>query len=250
MDFVEDQNRQDDETFILKLDAWEGPIEALLELAKNQKVDLAAINLLELIDQYERVVVRAMALRIELAADWLVMATWLTYLKSKLLLKRPKDRKTDVLSDDILAFHLKRLALVKNAHDQHAERLTLGRDWFAPAARHVDFAANSKIGRSFREFLLSYPTPDVGVALSDNPAIPTFDVASIESALARLGRSMPPEWTELLHFIPHSSGLRLKSHIATSLVAALEMTKSHKADIRQEGTSSPVMVRRLEPEHE
>jgi segregation and condensation protein A len=246
MDFVEDHNKQDDDTFILKFDAWEGPIEALLELARNQKVDLAAINLLELIDQYEVVVVRAMALRIELAADWLVMATWLTYLKSKILLKRPKDRKTDVLSDDILAFHLKRLALVKSAYDQHAERLAIGRDWFGPAVRQVDFAANSKIGRSFREFLLSYPKPDAGVIPSDNPSMPTFDVASIESALARLGRSMPPEWTELMNFIPHSSGLRLRSHIATSLVAALEMTKSHRADIRQEDTSSPVMVRRLE----
>lgn len=250
MDFFEDQISQDDDNFILKFDAWEGPIEALLDLAKNQKVDLAVINLLELIDQYERVVVRAMTLRIELAADWLVMATWLTYLKSKLLLKRPKDQKADVLSDDILAFHLKRLALVKHAYDQHGDRLTLGRDWFAPASRHVDFAANSKIGRSFREFLLSYPIPDAGVAPSDNPAMPTFDVASIEGALARLGRSMPSEWTELLHFIPHSSGLRLKSHIATSLVAALEMTKSHRADIRQDDTSSPVMVRRLEPGYE
>jgi len=250
MEFFEDHGRQDDESFILRFDAWEGPIEALLELAKNQKVDLAAINLLDLIDQYERVVVRAMALRIELAADWLVMATWLTYLKSKLLLKSPKGRKSEVLSDDILAFHLKRLALVKDAHDRHADRLTLGRDWFSPPVRSVDFATNGKIGRSFREFLLSYPVPDCGVVPSDDPSMPTFDVASIESALARLGRSMQPEWTELLHFIPQSSGLRLKSHIATSLVAVLEMTKSHRADIRQDDTSSPVMVRRLEPENE
>lgn len=246
MEFVDDTALEDDERFMLKFSAWEGPIEALLELAKSQKVDLAAINLLELVDQYEAIVVKAMSMRIELAADWLVMATWLTYLKSKLLLKRPKERKADVLSDDVLAFHLKRLSLVKHAHDLHNDRLTLGRDVFAPGRRHVDFAASGKIGKSFREFLLCYPVPDNPSLQKPGDAMPAFDVASIESALARLGRSMPAEWTELLNLVPYSTGLRLRSHIATSLVAALEMTKGHLADVRQDEPSAQVFVRALE----
>lgn len=245
MEFVEDNPSEDDDVFILKFDAWEGPIEALLDLARNQKVDLAVINLLELIDQYEVVVERAMRLRIELAADWLVMATWLTYLKSRLLLKRSKDRKTDVLSDDLLAFHLKRLSIVKNAHDLHNDRLTLGRDWFSPAPRGVDFVTQGRLGRTFREFLDAYPKPDAPIAsvMSTN-SLPVFDVATIESALARLTRNLMPEWQELLHFVPNSKGLRLRSHIATSMVASLELTKDGKAEIEQTATDRPIMVRR------
>lgn len=241
MQFEEDI-KSDDETFLLKFDAWEGPIEALLELARNQKVDLLKIDLLVLIDQYEATLRKATRLRLELAADWLVMAAWLTYLKSRLLLKKPKDQRKDVLSDDVLAFHLKRLALVKDAYEAHEERLTLGRDWFSPSRRLQVSANSALLSTSLKDFLKSYPQPENEEEANGIP-MPTFDIASIEGALARFERDLPEIWTELLSLVPDANGLKLRSYIATSLVAALEMTKDGRADITTH--DRVILVKRL-----
>lgn len=238
---------EDEERFIVRFDAWEGPIEALLDLARNQKVDLAAINILELVDQFEAVVVRAMELRLELAADWLVMATWLTYLKSRLLLKRPKDKKSDVLEDDALAFHLKRLNMIKRAAEQHGDRLTLGRDWFAPARRNNDVTLGNRIAVSFHDFLAAYPKDRLPVAADHGPTdLKPFDLASVDGAIARLSASLPSEWVNLLDLVPMAEGIRLPSNIATTLIAALELTRDLRSDIKQEGLFAEILVKKRE----
>lgn len=243
MDFEEDAI-EDEERFIVRFDAWEGPIEALLDLAKSQKVDLAVINIVQLVDQFEAVVERAMRLRLELAADWLVMATWLTYLKSRLLLKRPKDKKNNVLEDDVLAFHLKRLHMVKLACERHGERLTLGRDWFSSARRNNDVTLGNRLAVSFHDFLASYPKDKLAVDSVQQPELKPFDLASVDGAIARLSADLPVGWINLLELVPMGEGLRLPSNIATTLIAALELTRDRKSDLQQDGDFAPILVKR------
>jgi segregation and condensation protein A len=245
VEFVED-TVEDEERFIVKFDAWEGPIEALLDLARAQKVDLATINILELVDQFEAIVVRAMELRLELAADWLVMATWLAYLKSRLLLKRRKDKKGATLDDDVLAFHLKRLHMVKLACERHGERLTLGRDWFSPPRRNNDVTLGNRLAVSFHDFLASYPKGSDAIDAAATPPseVPLFDLGTVDGAIVRLTDALPVEWINLLELVPMGEGIRLPSNIATTLIAVLELTRDRRSDIEQAEEFGPILVRR------
>jgi segregation and condensation protein A len=120
---------------ILELDGWEGPLDLLLDLARRQKVDLKAISILALVDQYIAYIERAEALRLEIAADYLVMAAWLAYLKSALLL--PKDEQEDPSPEELalrLQLRLQRLGAMREAAARLMARDRLGRDVF-PAAR-------------------------------------------------------------------------------------------------------------------
>ena len=118
-----------DEALYLELDGWEGPLDLLLDLARRQKVDLRRISILELVDQYLTYIEEAEALRLELAADYLVMAAWLAYLKSALLL--PRDEKADPSPEELalrLQLRLQRLAAMRDAAARLMGRDRLGRD--------------------------------------------------------------------------------------------------------------------------
>jgi Uncharacterized conserved protein len=235
----------DDETFIVRFESWEGPIEAMLELARSQKIDLAMIDILELVSQFEAVVDRAISLRLELAADWLVMATWLTYLKSRILLRRPKENRRDEPDEDVLAYHLKRLNAVRNAAERLPDRMQLGRDWFAPSGVHEEVATGGRLAASLVDFIAAYPKgrrPSAEV--QDVPVLKPFDVDSVDAALARLTEQLPDEWVRLLELVPRTSGLRLRSSIATSLIASLELARDGKGDVKQDDPQSAIMVRR------
>jgi segregation and condensation protein A len=246
MEFAEDSERIDDEVFILRFDAWEGPIEALLDLAKAQKVDLARIDLVALVAQFDAVIGRALSLRLELAADWLVMAAWLAYLKSRLLLRRPKGRERPIEDDDVLAFHLKRLNAVKTVAEKLPSGLVLGRDWFAPSGAAHQAVRGSSLTSDFHTFIASYPVkrPALSAENRTAPDLKPFDLASVDAALAYLARRMPAEWTELLSLVPVAAGLRLRSNVAATLIASLEMARDGHAEVEQEAIERPVMVRR------
>ena len=234
-----------DETFIVTFEAWEGPIEALLELARSQKLDLSKIDMLELVSQFESVVDRAIGLRLELAADWLVMATWMTYLKSRILLRRPKESRRDEPDEDVLAYHLKRLNAVRTASERLPDRIQLGRDWYSPSGVHEEASTGGRLGASLHEFISAYPKGrDPSSAARDYPVIAPFDVDSVDAAISRITASLPAEWIRLLELVPHSSGLRLRSSIATSLIASLELARDGKGEVLQDEPSSPIMVRR------
>lgn len=238
----------DDDVFIVRFEAWEGPIEAMLDLARNQKLDLSQIDILELVAQFEAVVDRAIGLRLELAADWLVMAAWLTYLKSRILLRRPSDRKGRAAPDeDVLAFHLRRLAAVRDAAERLPSRLQLGRDWFAASGAHSETATGNRLSASLHDFIASYPRGGTRVAAgpANIPNLKPFDLASVDAAIARLSRSIPEEWTRLLELVPAGgSSTRLRSNIATSLIAALELARDGTAEVAQESGGEPILVRR------
>ncbi|MEX2201659.1 MAG: ScpA family protein, partial [Dongiaceae bacterium] len=121
-----------DEDFVLELDGYEGPIDVLLTLARDQKVDLKQISILELADQYLAFVARARQLRLELAADYLVMAAWLAYLKSRLLLPEPEEGEQPSGAElaAALAFQLQRLQAMQDVGRKLTERAQLGRDFF------------------------------------------------------------------------------------------------------------------------
>jgi segregation and condensation protein A len=235
----------EDETFIVRFEAWEGPIEAMLELARSQKLDLSMIDILELVSQFEAVVDRAISLRLELAADWLVMATWLTYLKSRILLRRPKENRREDPDEDVLAYHLKRLNAVRTAAERLPDRLQLGRDWFAPSGAHEEAATGGRLAASLVDFIAAYPQGrQEASATADMPVLKPFDVDSVDAALSRLSSAMPDEWTRLLELVPRSSGLRLRSSIATSLIASLELARDGKGEVRQDDPLAPILVRR------
>lgn len=234
-----------DEIFIVRFEAWEGPIEALLELARSQKLDLSKIDMLELVSQFESVVDRAIGLRLELAADWLVMATWMTYLKSRILLRRPKENRREEPDEDVLAYHLKRLNAVRTASERLPDRMQLGRDWYAPSGTHEEAATGGRLSVSLHEFISSYPKGrDPSAPASDYPVTTPFDVDSVDAAIGRITASLPEEWIRLLELVPQSSGLRLRSSIATSLIASLELARDGKGEVLQEEPTSPIMVRR------
>lgn len=248
MEFKEDDINviDDDEKFVVKFSAWEGPIEAMLELAKTQKIDLLKIDLLELVSQFETVIAKAMYMRLELAADWLVMASWVTFLKSKLLLRRPKANEKPELDENSLAFHLKRLDAMKSAAEMLPKRLVLGRDWFGPGGSSHTIKMGNKLPISLHDFLMSYPRPKPETAQAEPVVRQHFDVTTVDAAINRLTKEMPTaDWTNLISLIPRTAGLRLRSDIATSLIGSLELARQGVAEIRQDGLMEPIYVRKV-----
>jgi segregation and condensation protein A len=244
MDFSEHTQRQDD-VFVLRFETWEGPIEALLDLAKAQKVDLSKIDILDLVAQFDAVIGRALSLRIELAADWLVMAAWLAYLKSRLLLRRPKERERAIEDDDVLAFHLKRLNAVRTVSEKLPSGLVLGRDWFGPSGASEQAVRGNTLTADFHAFLSSYPVVKMEDAVSEvAPDLKPFDLSSVDAALTYLAERMPPDWIELLRLVPYAEGIRLRSNIASNLIASLELARDGHAEVEQASGVDPVMVRR------
>jgi len=240
-----DSPRLDDETFVVRFESYEGPIEALLDLARSQKVDIAAIDMVELVNQFEAIVGRAMAMRLELAADWLVMAAWLAFLKSKELLRKPKDNARPEPDADALAFHLRRLDAVKKATEAISGRRQVGIDWFAPAGAG-DMALPSRLGASMHALLSAYQATVSREAIEELKAAPLkpFDLSSVDSALGSVSASVKGrDWTRLLEIVPRAEGLRLRSNIASHLVAALELARDGRIDVAQRSAGEPIMVR-------
>lgn len=235
-----------DEAFIVRFSAWEGPIEAMLDLARSQKIDLSRIDMVELVSQFEAVVGKAMALKLELAADWLVMAAWLAYLKSKILLRRPRESAAEELDEDSLAYHLRRLGAVRAAAAALEQRPALGRDWYLPGGADAGNPAG-RLARDLAGLLAAYPVPKAAIDAqeADAPDLKPFDLASVDSAISRLSRDLPLSgWSVLLDMVPRSAGLRFRSEVASTLIGTLELARSGVAEIEQSAPDAPIMVRR------
>ena len=240
----------DEGALYLELDGWEGPLDLLLDLARRQKVDLRRISILELVDQYLTYIEQAEALRLELAADYLVMAAWLAYLKSAMLL--PKEEQPDPSPEELalrLHLRLQRLGAMREAAARLMARDRLGRDVFArgaPEGLRVDrlhrwqcdtFALIQAYGQ------VKQRTQPVVHMVRDRM------VMTLDSALARvssmLGVAM--DWMELRDFLPPHADPRLKrSALASSFVAALELARLGKAELAQEETFGPLRLRSLQ----
>jgi len=229
----------------LALSAWEGPLDLLLSLARAQKVDLKAISILELVDQYLAFVGEARSLRLELAADWLVMAAWLAYLKSALLLPRDPAADPDPQAlADALAARLARLDAMRDAGARLLARDRVGIDSFRRAApeglRHI---VRPVFTAQLFDLLAAYGTVRVR---RDRPAyrVARRDVFTLDAALARLVRLARREWTELTAYLPPAVDERFRrSALASSFAAALELTRQGRAKVAQDGDDAPLRLR-------
>jgi segregation and condensation protein A len=239
----------EDAALYLELDGWEGPLDLLLDLARRQKVDLKAISILALVDQYIAYIERAEALRLELAADYLVMAAWLAYLKSALLL--PRDEQEDPSPEDLalrLQLRLARLGAMREAAARLMARDRLGRDVFlrgAPEGLRTDrktlwqcdwFALVQAYGQ------VNARTARVVHMVRERPVM-TLDSA-LDRVSAMLGVTL--DWMDIRDFLPPFAEPRLRrSALASSFVAALELARLGRAELAQDETFGPLRVRRV-----
>jgi segregation and condensation protein A len=231
----------------IDIDGWEGPLDLLLTLARNQKVDLRAISILQLVEQYLGFIENARALKLELAADYLVMAAWLAYLKSALLL--PKDPTIDPSPEELalrLQLRLERLNAMRESGARLMARDRIGRDIFLrgePEGLRVVRTTAWEI--SYFELISAYGQMQARNAPVMH-VVKRRAVMTLEEALERVSRMIGHalEWTSLESFLPLDAEPMLrKSALASSFVAMLELAKRGTLDLQQKESFAPLMVR-------
>src|SRR5690242_13304101 len=245
-DFEERPIRQSDE-LNLSLDGWEGPLDLLLSLARAQKVDLAQISILQLVEQYLAYLAEARALKLEIAADYLVMAAWLAYLKSCLLL--PKDPEADPSPEEIalrLQQRLQRLDAMREAGARLLGRDRVGRDVFLRGAPE-GLRLIRKAAWQVRDFDLfaAYGVVRARTAPAMH-VIRARAVMTLEEAIERVGKmiGMALDWTFLESFLPQSQDPQFrKSALASSFLAVLELAKRGRLQFAQEDAFGPIQVK-------
>jgi segregation and condensation protein A len=235
------------ESLTIDIDGWEGPLDLLLALARAQKVDLREISILALVEQYLDFIANAKALQLEIAADYLVMAAWLAYLKSALLL--PKDPEVEPSPEELafrLQLRLQRLQAMREAGARLMARDRVGRDVFVRgAAEGLRVVRKSAWDVDLFELIAGYGA----VMARTRPVVHQVmrrPVMSLDDALARvsamLGTSV--EWARIETFLPRIADPVLRrSALASSFVAALELAKQGKAELRQDAPFAPLFVR-------
>jgi segregation and condensation protein A len=239
------------EALIVDVDGFEGPLDVLLTLSRTQKVDLRRISVLALARQYLAFVERAKALRLELAADYLVMAAWLAFLKSRLLL--PPDPEEEGPSGEELAAHLafqlERLQAMRDAAARLMARDQLGRDFFARGqtedvhrVRRVTYSA------TLLDLMQAYARirtrDDFRPFVMDRDSVFTMEQA-LERMRGLIGFS--GDWTAISSYLPEGwdgDPQRVRSATAATFAASLELVKEGHLDIRQSGTFAPIELRK------
>jgi len=242
-----------DSQFMLDLDGYEGPINVLLTLAREQKVDLTKISILDLADQYLAFVARARRLRLELAADYLVMAAWLAYLKSRLLLPEPETvdgEPTGAQMAAALAFQLQRLEAMRDVAGRLMALPQLDQDFFRRGAPEpIPVVRTPVYAVKLYDLLRAY-----GAIANRRQGgmlrIPPTEIYSMDDALQRLGEMLGRslDWQALASFLPPdwNDGLRGRSAVAATLAATLEVVRSGRAEVRQDGTFGPISLRPIQ----
>lgn len=242
-------------SFVVDLSGFEGPIDVLLQLARDQKVDLVHISILELADQYLAFVAEARKHNLELAADYLVMAAWLAYLKSKLLLPdlSPNEEPTGEEMAAALQYQLRRLQAMQQAGQTLVERPRLGQDFFARGEperfrpREIEV-----LDATLYDLLKAYGDQRRRKDALQPMQIEPFEIFTVEDALQRLRRLLgpTPDWQNLWSFLPENlrGTLLFRSAVASTFTASLEMAKEGKVTIRQTGNFGPIYVRTRQQE--
>lgn len=235
------------ETFTIDIDGWEGPLDLLLALARSQKVDLRQISILELVEQYLAFIAEVRALKLELAADYLVMAAWLAYLKSALLLPRDPE---EVPSPDELALRLQlrleRLNAMREAGARLLARDRLGRDVFVRGAPEgLRVLRKARWEAEIYDLISAYGR----VSARTRPVmhvVAAREVMTLDEALERVERLIGAriEWSLIESFLPDgASGTYRRSALASSFVAALELARQGRLELRQKSPFAPLYLR-------
>lgn len=241
----------------IDIQGFEGPLDLLLALARTQKVDLARISILALVEQYLGYIDEAQRIKLEIAADYLVMAAWLAFLKSRLLLPREKTDDATFSGEELaqrLAFRLMRLDAMRKAAAQLLTRHRLGRDVFARGAPEgVKTIRETEYTAQIFDLLQAYSSQRTRT-IKRVHVVKARTVWSIRDArdhLERLIGESTGGWMQLDLFLDHympqgaSSGGELeKTVVASSFGASLELAREGKLEIRQDAPFAPIYMRR------
>jgi segregation and condensation protein A len=254
LDYAEDDlspvaiEQEDDDTVLtVDIDGWEGPLDLLLTLARNQKVDLRQISILALVEQYLNFINDARSLRLELAADYLVMAAWLAYLKSALLL--PKDPEIDPSPEELalrLQLRLERLNAMRESGARLIARDRIGRDIFMRGAPEGVRTIKARAWDcSYFDLITAYGQVQARTRpvmhVVKHRAVMTLDEA-LTRVSAMIGQAI--SWTDIQSFLPvDADGPMRRSALASSFVAVLELARRGKIDLQQAGSFAPLMLR-------
>lgn len=254
--FEEDaiKERIESEQLLVYLDGFDGPIDMLLSLARDQKVDLTKISILALANQYLEFVEKARAVRLELAADYLVMAAWLAYLKSRLLIPQEEKKHAEPSAQelaDALQFQLRRLEAMRKVANDLFHLPRLGYNVFGrgePEGLRVQVVA--KYEMTLYDLLKSYGEIKQRQQNSVYKLNPV-KLFSLEDAIARMEQMMgkiPRDWVSLFMFLPSGLTDRIvkRSAVASTFGGALEMAKRGLIHIQQDKNYAPIYIRRPE----
>jgi len=243
------------EALIVDVDGFEGPLDLLLALSRTQKVDLRTISILQLARQYLAFVEQAKALRLELAADYLVMAAWLAFLKSKLLLP-PEPGEEGPSADELaahLAFQLQRLQAMRDAAARLMARDRLGQDFFARGAvENVSRTKRITWEASLLDLMQGYARirtrDEFRPFVMDRENLYTMEQA-LDTMRGMIG--FAGSWTDLTRYLPpgwEDDPKKRRSATAATFAASLQLVKEGKLELRQNGVFAPIELRRREEE--
>ena len=239
-----------DTAFVVDLEGYEGPIDVLLEMARKQKVDLAHISILALATQYLKFVEVARKQNLELAADYLVMAAWLAFLKSKLLLPDMgnEDEPTGDEMAAALQFQLRRLQAMRDAGTNLMSRPRLGMVFFKrgePERFRTNITTIYEL--SLFELLKTYGEQKRRKEGAGTMQIESFEIYTVEDALIRLRKLLGPipAWQNLWVFLPEGlkDGLIIRSAVASTFAASLELAKEGRLTVRQNTTYGSIDIK-------
>jgi segregation and condensation protein A len=239
---------------VVNLGAFDGPLDLLLSLARDQKVDLAKLSILALAEQFLAYIAEAKRLRLEIAADYLVMAAWLAFLKSKLLLPpepaEPEPEPTAAQMEAALRYQLQRLQAMQEAGARLMARAQLGRDTFVRGIPEGVPVATTRIWdikliellKAYADFRKRVDKPVLRIVETE---LDTMD-AAIERLSRMLGDLAIPEWTTLQSFLPPglADDTVGRSYVAATLSATLELVRTGRLQIRQDGSFAPIYLRK------
>jgi segregation and condensation protein A len=240
-----------EETLVVDIQGFEGPLDLLLSLAREQKVDLRQISILALAEQYLAFIAEVRNVRLEVAADYLVMAAWLAYLKSRLLLPEPPadDEPSGEELAERLTWQLRRLEAMRDAAARLMARPHVGRDIFLRGhPEDIRVIRTSVYQLEFHDLLKAY-----GGSRARQSKLPTLRidrrmVFPVEQALARLGEMIGwmPDWSMLQSFLPPqiADSFGLRSATASTLVASLELARQGLIELHQGQPFGPIHLRR------
>ena len=240
-------------TLVVDVDGFEGPLDLLLSLARTQKVDLTRISILALAEQYLTYIEKIRELRLELAADYLVMAAWLAYLKSRLLLPEIEDGE-EPTGEELaaeLAFRLRRLEAMREAAARLANRNRLGRDVFGRGAPEpIVVIKHSEYSATLYDLLSAYATQRQQRAISI-VHVKKRQVWSLQDAREVLVRMIGriAEWAPLETFLlPYLGSEDMRTTIkASAFGASLELVREGRIELRQTAPFAPLYIRDRAP---
>ena len=236
--------------FNILLNGYEGPIDLLLDLSKKQKVDLSEISILELAEQYLEFIENYSTIHLEIAADYLVMAAWLTYLKSRLLL--PKEEITDDYTpeelEEALRYQLQRLEAMQNISKKLYAKPLIGREiFYGGSIEGINIEYNITYTSSLYDLIKSYSMIIKKNEQIDHLTINLSELYSVDQAIQRLKSIFGSitEWTNFMNLVPKFGKNQIvnKSSITSNFVASLELAKNGFIDVKQDNTFGNIFLK-------